>query len=120
MSKASSGKRRPKPAGLHIEILQDETDRLGPGKVRLLELIRDKGSISEAAQAMNMSYRRAWLLANALNKMFAEPLYETRIGGQGRGGARLTARGEAVIAHYRAFESECRDLLAGHAPLQAE
>lgn len=105
---------------LNIQIVLDKTDRVGPGKIRLLELIAEKGSISEAARAMNMSYRRAWLLMNSVNTMFGEPAISTQIGGYGRGGATLTEFGQSLIEHYRRFESECQDLLTSkHAVLAA-
>jgi molybdate transport system regulatory protein len=78
---------------------------LGPGKVRLLELIEETGSISAAGREMNMSYRRAWTLINELNAMFAEPVVEARPGGSGGGGASLTAAGADVVRRYRAIES---------------
>jgi molybdate transport system regulatory protein len=103
---------------LNIQIVLDKTDRVGPGKIRLLELIDEKGSISEAARSMNMSYRRAWLLIDSVNTMFAEPAITTKIGGYGRGGASLTDFGKSLIDHYRSFESECKDLLTSkHAVL---
>lgn len=76
---------------------------LGPGKAALLEAIAQAGSISAAARALGLSYRRAWLMADAMNRLFAEPLVETHRGG--RGGARLTPPGEAVLADYRALEA---------------
>ena len=48
--------------------------RLGPGKIRLLELVGKTGSISAAARAMEMSYRRAWLLVESINRSFSAPL----------------------------------------------
>jgi molybdate transport system regulatory protein len=78
---------------------------LGPGKVRLLELIGETGSISAAGRAMKMSYRRAWMLINELNLMFREPLVEARPGGAHGGGASLTAAGTDVVRRYRAIES---------------
>ena len=57
-----------------------------------------------------MSYRRAWLLVEELNKMFAEPLVTARPGGAKGGGAALTAAGERLIALYREAE---RKTLAG-------
>jgi molybdate transport system regulatory protein len=79
---------------------------IGPGKARLLELVRDKGSISAAGRAMGMSYRRAWLLIDDLNHCFDEPVVTTKLGGKSGGGAQLTPLGEAVITHYRAMENE--------------
>jgi molybdate transport system regulatory protein len=98
-------------SSLNIQIVLDKSDRVGPGKIRLLELIDEKGSISEAARAMNMSYRRAWLLVDSVNNMFDEPAITTKIGGYGRGGASLTEFGKSLIDHYRSFESECQTLL---------
>ncbi|HKJ74177.1 MAG TPA: winged helix-turn-helix domain-containing protein [Alphaproteobacteria bacterium] len=104
---------------LNIQIVLDESDRVGPGKIRLLELIAEKGSISEAARSMGMSYRRAWLLIDSINTMFDTPVISTRVGGYGRGGATLTDFGQSVIDHYRQFESECRNLLASKHPVLA-
>lgn len=78
---------------------------LGPGKIRLMELIGEKGSITAAGRAMKMSYRRAWLLVDALNRMFREPLIETQHGGSGGGGAVLTPLGQRVVALYRGIEA---------------
>ncbi|MFN3459462.1 MAG: winged helix-turn-helix domain-containing protein [Oceanibaculum sp.] len=78
---------------------------LGPGKIRLMELIGEKGSITAAGRSMKMSYRRAWLLVDALNRMFREPLIETQHGGSGGGGAVLTPLGQRVVALYRGIEA---------------
>ncbi|MBC8038626.1 MAG: LysR family transcriptional regulator [Rhizobiales bacterium] len=86
--------------------------RLGPGKIRLLELVGKTGSISAAARAMEMSYRRAWLLIEESNGLFAAPLVESSTGGVGGGGARLTDLGHSVIAAYRAIETEAAALVA--------
>jgi molybdate transport system regulatory protein len=85
---------------------------IGPGKARLLELIRETGSISAAGRAMSMSYRRAWLLIDNLNRCFREPVVATQLGGRSGGGARLTDLGEAIVAHYRAMESEAEAAVA--------
>jgi molybdate transport system regulatory protein len=77
---------------------------LGPGKVRLLELIGETGSIRKAAVGMKMSYRRAWLLLQALDTMFEGPLAKTATGGKAGGGARLTPLGRTVVGRYRALE----------------
>ena len=78
--------------------------RLGAGKVVLLEHIAETGSISGAAKKMKMSYRRAWLLIDELNQMFAEPCVESTTGGAGGGGATVTVFGQKVIAAFRALE----------------
>ncbi|MDR3519241.1 MAG: LysR family transcriptional regulator [Azospirillaceae bacterium] len=87
---------------------------LGPGKVRLLELIREQGSISAAARTLNMSYRRAWLLIDAMNQMFSHPVISANAGGRAGGGAALTAFGEQVIDHFRAIEAAALAAAACH------
>ncbi|MGH6814543.1 MAG: winged helix-turn-helix domain-containing protein [Hyphomicrobiaceae bacterium] len=77
---------------------------LGPGKIALMELISKHGSISAAGKEMGMSYRRAWLLVDEINRIFREPLVETQMGGAGGGGARLTKLGRDVVGRYRAIE----------------
>jgi molybdate transport system regulatory protein len=91
---------------LTIRIDFENGRHIGHGKVRLLELIAQHGSISRAAKEMGMSYRRAWLLADEVNGMFSEPVLETRHGGSGGGHARLTSLGHALIGHYRAMEEQ--------------
>lgn len=90
----------------------DESRALGPGKVRLLELVGQTGSISAAGRAMGMSYRRAWLLVDALNQTFRVPVVQTRGGGVGGGGADLTPFGAGLVANYRAMERETREAVA--------
>ena len=73
----------------------------GPGKADLLEVIAREGSIAAAARALGMSYRRAWLLVDTMNRCFARPLVESTPG-RARGGAtRVTATGQRVLAAYR-------------------
>ena len=78
---------------------------IGPGKADLLEGIRETGSIAAAGRRMSMSYKRAWLLVETMNRCFDSPLVETSRGGQVRGGAALTVHGEKVLAGYRRMEA---------------
>lgn len=78
---------------------------MGPGKADLLEAIDQSGSISAAGRALGMSYRRAWLLVDSMNRCFRDRLVETTAGGgQGRG-ARVTGAGRDVLSRYRALEA---------------
>jgi molybdate transport system regulatory protein len=82
--------------------------RVGPGKMALLEQIEATGSISAAGRALGMSYRRAWLLVEQLNGMFAEPVVTAHPGGAGGGGAALTPFGAQLLDSYRGIEAEAQ------------
>lgn len=99
-------------AGLTLRLDFGPGQAIGHGKIRLLEAVRDHGSISAAGRAMGMSYRRAWLLVDALNALFEEPVIEAKHGGQGGGGAGLTPFGHRVIAQYRAIEEKAQAAIA--------
>jgi len=86
-------------------------ERLGRGKIELMEHIAATGSISAAGRAMDMSYRRAWLLVDALNHMFKEPVIESQRGGKQGGGAGLTAFGEELLARFRGMEARMLEAL---------
>ena len=86
---------------------------IGPGKADLLEAIRDTGSISAAGRNLGMSYRRAWLLVDELNRHLGAPVVEAVTGGAKGGGAALTRVGEEVLARYRSMEQSCREAIAG-------
>ena len=79
---------------------------IGPGKVRLLELIDEHRSIAAAGRAMKMSYRRAWLLVDSLNHCFKTAVVKAQHGGRAGGGAALTEFGRSLVAHYRGMEEE--------------
>lgn len=92
---------------------------IGPGKASLLEAIRESGSISSAARQLGMSYKRAWNLADTMNRCFRQPLIETATGGGGGGGARLTSFGEAVLARFRSMEARTDAAIRGDLTLFA-
>lgn len=79
---------------------------LGPGKVDLLEYIARTGSLRKAAEAMEMSYMRAWTLVQTMNHCFKKPLVETKRGGAEGGAAVVTETGKAVLALYRRIEAQ--------------
>ncbi len=101
-------------ARLTLRIDFDSDRAIGPGKIRLLELIDSSGSISAAGRQMGMSYRRAWLLVDALNRCFREPVVAAQVGGVRGGGASLTEFGHAVVEHYRAIEKAAASAGADH------
>lgn len=94
--------------------------RVGPGKINLLEKIEETGSISAAGRSLGMSYRRAWRLIDELNHIFPRQVVEARPGGANGGGARLTATGREIIAHYRAIEDKAAKAAALHLKAMTE
>lgn len=87
-----------------LRILLGPEIAIGPGKADLLDAVARTGSISAAARAMDMSYRRAWLLVDTMNRSFRTPLVEKIKGGASGGGARVTEFGLDVLSRYRAME----------------
>ncbi len=77
---------------------------IGPGKIALLEAIAATGSISAAARALEMSYRRAWLLTDEMNRGLKSPVIDAKSGGSKGGGAALTPTAMEIIARYRTIE----------------
>jgi molybdate transport system regulatory protein len=86
--------------------------RIGPGKAKLLESIRDSGSISAAAREMGMSYKRAWLLLDSMNQAFTELVVTAAPGGAGGGGATLTPFGAEVLERYRRIHDRAAAMAA--------
>ena len=91
---------------LRLRIIKGDDIAVGPGKIDLLEAIAATGSITAAAKALGMSYRRAWLLVDTMNRCFETPVVEAEAGGTRGGGTRLTALGAEVVRRYRAIEAK--------------
>jgi molybdate transport system regulatory protein len=91
-----------------LRIYRDESIAIGPGKVALLEAIAEYGSISAAARQLGMSYRRAWVLMDEVNRSLSSPAVGTATGGAHGGGAVLTPLGQSLVKHYRAIENSAR------------
>jgi molybdate transport system regulatory protein len=89
---------------LRIRVKHGGALLMGPGRADLLAQIAATGSIAAAGRAMGMSYKRAWALVEAMNRVFHEPLVEAAKGGAGGGGARLTPNGQAILDAYRRLE----------------
>lgn len=102
---------------LSFRLLLGDEIALGPGKVQLLETIRETGSIAAAGRSMGMSYKRAWHLVDTMNCCFKSPLVEASKGGAHGGGAQLTPLAEEVITLYRRLEARARKATAAETVL---
>src|SRR3954454_9287730 len=77
----------------------------------LLEQIAVSGSLSEAARRLRFSYRRAWMLLDAMNHRWPQPLVITATGGKKGGGAKVTEAGRHVLRAYRDLQLQLEHLL---------
>ena len=100
-------------ARFRLRVTQGGQIAVGPGRIELLEAVRDAGSISAAARSLDMSYRRAWMLLDELNRCLRAPVVESVHGGAQGGGSRLTDTGRELVRLYRNIELSaaraCRD-----------
>jgi molybdate transport system regulatory protein len=96
-----------------LRIVLGDDIAIGPGKIDLLEAIGANGSITAAARALGMSYRRAWLLVDTMNRCFETPVVTTEAGGVSGGGTRLTPAGTEVVRRYRRMEAKVERACAG-------
>ncbi|MEO7114530.1 MAG: ModE family transcriptional regulator [Caldimonas sp.] len=92
-------------ARFRMRVLSGESIAIGPGKIQLLEAIRDARSITAAAKTMGMSYRRAWMLVDEVNRALKKPAVASAIGGDQGGGSELTETGELLVRTYRKIET---------------
>ena len=83
----------------------------GPGPVELLELIRETGSINQAAKKMQMSYKKAWELVNNLNGMSAHPMVITATGGEKGGGSSISEEAIQMIDYHRQLRERFKKFL---------
>ena len=97
-----------------LRILKGREIAMGPGKADLLSHVQETGSLSKAARRMKMSYMKAWLLVQVMNRSYKKPLVEAERGGTGGGGATLTPFGHQVLDLYRTMEQTSRDATQAH------
>lgn len=90
-----------------IWIEGDEQMLLGEGRVRLLKAIEQTGSLSKAAKELNMSYKKAWNLLDAINKSAEQPVVITTVGGKNGGGATVSEYGKRLIAIFDQINANC-------------
>lgn len=80
--------------------------RAGEDRVRLLEAIDRRGSITAAGDDIGLGYRATWDAVQALNNLFRKPLVRARSGGRSGGAAALTAEGVAALRTLRHVRAE--------------
>lgn len=101
---------------IQARLMLDDEIAFGPGKADLLAAIEATGSISAAGKHLGMSYRRAWLLVDTMNRCFNQSLVETATGGTHGGGARLTPLGADILARYQQLQHDIHAVGEKHFP----
>ncbi|MCB2050174.1 MAG: winged helix-turn-helix domain-containing protein [Novosphingobium sp.] len=94
---------------IKIQLYCGDEIAMGPGKADLLDAITQHGSISKAGRSMGMSYRRAWMLVDTMNRCWGEPLVRTSPGNKHGGGATVTDFGKSIAAAYRQLQGTVQD-----------
>ncbi|MCB0448952.1 MAG: LysR family transcriptional regulator [Confluentibacter sp.] len=84
---------------------------LGEGRVQLLKAINETGSLSKAAQSLNLSYKKAWHLLDSINKSAKKPVTINSTGGKGGGGTLLTDYGKSLIDVFNDINQNCWEFL---------
>lgn len=94
-----------------IWIETDEGILISEGRLQLLRLIEETGSLNKAAKTMNLSYQKAWRLIDDSNRASAQPLILTHVGGNKGGGTQLTPYGKLLIVTFETINKECWEFL---------
>ena len=94
-----------------IWIENKESIFLGEGRIQLLKAIETEGSLSKAAKSLNMSYKKAWNLIDAINKTAPNPIVEKSTGGSGGGGTIITPYGKKKISQFETLKQNCWDFM---------
>ena len=94
-----------------IWIETDDHVFLGEGRIRSLKAIDQLGSLSKASKNLNISYKKAWRLIDAVNKTAKKPVTTSTIGGKGGGGLTLTPYGRDLIVAFDSINKKCWEFL---------
>ena len=84
---------------------------LASGRVELLELLDKEGSLTNAAEIMNVSYHHAWNMVEKINSLAGEPLIIKSQGGKGGGSSKLSPKGKMLIHKYKELKKVFQDLI---------
>ena len=93
--------------------IEDDQEKFyGPGPNELIKRIQKEGSLSRAAAQMNMSYKKAWEMAQRLNHHSEEPLIILKKGGAHGGGAEVSPHALKIVEEYEKLQQKLSDMIA--------
>lgn len=92
--------------GVHLQLwLEDERgEGFGRGRVQLLRLIEERGSLSKAAKELGMSYRGAWGKLKKAERIAGVALVEAS--GTKRDGYSLTREGRELVERFQQWYAD--------------
>jgi molybdate transport system regulatory protein len=92
-----------KQAQVHVRLAFPNGGSLDEADIMLIETIARCRSILGASKLMGLSYRKTWLMTDALNRTFEARVIETFPGRRGAG-AEVTVFGQRLAALFRSIE----------------
>jgi molybdate transport system regulatory protein len=97
---------------LKVWVVFGDRVKFGQGRAALLRLIDELGSIKQAVEQFEMSYRNAWGYLRELEKAAGFRLLERQPGGSRASGTRLTPQGREFLDQYDRFERSLEESVA--------
>jgi molybdate transport system regulatory protein len=85
----------------NISIKRNGIVFLNPARIALLFEIKQCGSLSKAAQKLNISYQHAWSMIDEINRTAPEPLVMKQRGGINGGGTEISGYGVKILKEYQ-------------------
>ncbi len=88
---------------VHLRLSFPNGGSLGEADIALIETIQRCRSILGTSKLMGLSYRKTWLMTDALNRTFESKVIDTFPGRRGAG-AEVTVFGQRLVALFRSVE----------------
>src|SRR5699024_2733003 len=78
----------------------------GPGAAKIMELVKQTGSLSKAYNIMGLSSSKGWRMIKKAEENLGFPLIISTVGGEGGRGSKLSEKGEEFLKNYTKFNQE--------------
>jgi len=91
--------------------IDNDGKAFGEGPYQVLKGVEETGSLHQAAMQLNMSYRKAWLMIQKMEKRLGFPLLERKVGGMSGGGSHITPEGRKFMKSYEGFRQDVKNVI---------